>query len=80
MNFYKFRHKPSGLFFKNRKFAYRRGPKPTLSTKGKVYNIPPSFKWIEGCGPFSDNQGKVLADKFYPEDWEIVIYRVEGAL
>lgn len=78
MVFYKFRHKPSGLFFKPRRFRYGKGPVPTLSKKGKVYITPPSFKWIEGCGPFADSKNGILAPTFVPEDWEIVIYRVEG--
>jgi hypothetical protein len=68
-----FRHKPTGLYFKNRRSSYR-SVGSNLSAKGKVYLEVPTFKWISGSyfiGPKGEKIGN-----FKQEDWEIVITQV----
>ena len=75
--FYKLKHKPTGLFYKPSKFK-----SANLSQKGEVYIGKPTFKLCKTIYLSEDvekNRWNPKVTHTLPHDWEIVVYRVSEA-
>jgi hypothetical protein len=74
MNFYKIRHKPTGLFYQ----PTRNGT--NLSKRGKVYHLKPTLEHIKHCIRGTKRIASRFSDceriPFIYADWEIVHFAV----
>jgi len=78
MTFWMFRHKPSGLFFKNARSQYL-GHTFNLVEKGKAFfHKPHGFDWIKGGWFRYKRYGtEIEVGRFVESDWEIVEFNTE---
>ena len=75
MTFWMFRHKPTGLFFKNRRSTYKEDQAGiNLKEMGKAFfHKPHGFDWIKSSTFYAKIQGnKFRVGSFVESDWEIV--------
>lgn len=84
MNFWKIRHKPSGLFFKPSKHRAKHNlskdgktysKKPTLKNVGSGYVHPDDYKAWK-AGTLKSNGRYEPTRPYIASEWEIVRYRV----